>query len=912
MSEQILATKLHIPSVRPGLVPRPSLIERLNQGLHRKLTLISAPAGFGKTTLLGEWIPHSPRCVTWLSLDEGDKESMQFWTYFIHSLQRLRPDLGSNALMLLQSQAQTTSPITSILTSLINDIAGFPDSFAMVLDDYHVIDAKPVDEALAYLLKHLPPQMHLILATREDPNLPLSRLRARDQLNELRAADLRFSSAKASEFLNRVMGLGLSEEEVNSLDTRTEGWIAGLQLAALSMKGREDVHGFIKTFAGDNRYIVDYLVEEVLQRQPGPLRNFLLQTSILERLNGALCDAVTGQGGSNLLLDNLERGNLFVVPLDDKRMWFRYHHLFSDVLKAHLMEEQAEQIPGLHQRASRWYEENDFLTEAVQHALAAGDLERAANLIELTWPEMDKNRQYTRWLGWVKRLPNKTVRVRPVLCAGYAWALLDRGRLEAAKNRLGDAEKWLDISIDNQKQSGMLLSEMVVADQQAFHSLPATIASGRAYYALAVGDVPATLKYARRALDLLPEKDYHHRATPDALLALATWTDGDLESADRALEEAMDSYQMEGNILFAITGAFILADIRTTLGRLHQALDTYEEYLQLATEQAEPVIWGTADLHTGISEVRREQNDLHTTAEHLLRSRELGEKAALPRWHFRWCLAKARLKESLGDLLGALDLLDEAERRYVRGPVPDVRPISAIRARVWIRQGRLSEALGWAEDRGLSADDEITYLGEFEHIVLARSLIAQFKNDRLEATIQTGLGLLERLLETAQVGKRMGSIIEMLVLQALAYQAKEDTPHALRSLERALNLAEPEGYVRIFIDEGLPMARLLSAAAAQDILPDYTRKLLAALGEDRRSHLKEASIPALQPLTEPLSQRELEVLRLVAQGLSNQEIGERLFLAVATVKGYNRTIFNKLQVHRRTEAVARASELGLL
>ena len=913
MSTPILATKLYLPPPRPGVVLRPRLIEPLNEGLQRRLILVSAPAGFGKTTLLGEWLAGCGRPAAWLSLDEGDNDPTRFLSYLVATLRTVAAGIGEGVLGALRSPQQP--PIESTLTALLNDITAIPDDFVLVLDDYHAIDARAVDDALAFLLEHLPPRMHLVIATREDPNLPLARLRARGQLAELRAADLRFTPSEAAEFLNRAMGLNLSAEDIAVLETRTEGWIAGLQLAALSMRGREDVTGFVRAFAGDDRYIVDYLVEEVLQRQPEHIRSFLLQTSILERLSGPLCDTVTGQEEGNMLLETLERGNFFVVPLDDKRRWYRYHHLFADVLYAHLMAEHPAQVPTLHRRASEWYEQHGSAADAIRHALAAEDFGRAADLVELAVPAMRRSRQEATLLGWLKALPDELFRIRPVLNVHYAGTLLQSGQLDGVEARLRDAERWLDKTADTNERAEAPSAEMVVVDEAEFRLLPGSIAVYRAGQALALGDVPETVAYARRALDLVPEDDHFWRGAAAALLGLASWTSGDLEAAHLSYAAGMASLQKAGNISDAVGGAMTSADIRIAQGRLREAMRTYERALRLATEQGDPVMRGTADMHVGMGEIHRERNDLEAATQHLLGSEEQGEHTGFPQYRYRWRVAMARILETRVDLDGALELLDEAERLYVSDFHPNVRPIAASRARVWVAQGRLGEALGWARERGLSAQDDLGYLREFEHITLARVLLARYKSDREERSMLEATGLLERLLTAAEGGGRMGSVIEILVLQARAHEAQGDIPAALVPLERALALAEPEGYVRIFVDEGTPMARLLFEAAARGIMPDYTGRLLAAFeaeehkGEDG-SYLSPAS-PA-QPLAEPLSRRELEVLRLIAQGLSNREISERLFLAVITVKGHNRNIFRKLQVRRRTEAIARARELGLL
>src|SRR5437588_3044764 len=462
MLTSILATKLYLPRLRPNVVSRPRLLERLNAGLQRKLILISAPAGFGKTTLIREWVEGIERPIAWLSLDEGDNDPTRFLTYFVAALQTIAATLGEGVLGVLQSPQPP--PTESILTALLNEITTLPDQFVLVLDDYHVIDAKPVDMVLTYLVEHLPPQMHLVIATREDPQLPLARLRARSHLTEVRAADLRFTASEAAAFLNQVMGLSLSAEDIAALEDHTEGWIAGLQLAALSMQGHQDVPGFIRAFAGDHRYIVDYLVAEVLERQPEGVRSFLLQTAILDRLSGSLCDAVTGQEEGNARLEALERGNFFVVPLDDQRHWYRYHHLFAEVLSARLMAEQPAQVATLHRHASAWYEQHGSVADAIRHALAAEDFGRVADLVELAVPAMARSRQEATVLGWLKALPDELVHCRPVLSVDYAGALLSSGQLEGVEARLRDAERWLDTTADKTELALAPAAEMGVVD----------------------------------------------------------------------------------------------------------------------------------------------------------------------------------------------------------------------------------------------------------------------------------------------------------------------------------------------------------------------------------------------------------------------------------------------------------------
>jgi ATP/maltotriose-dependent transcriptional regulator MalT len=881
----------------------------MNEGLAMgcRLTLISASAGFGKTTLVSEWIASCDRSAAWLSLDEEDKDLARFLSYLIAALQTIKAGIGEGVLAVLQSPQPPSTE--SILTTLINEITTIPTSFILVLDDYHVVDSKPVDHALIFLIEHQPPRMHLVIATREDPHLPMARLRARSQLTELRATDLRFTPSEAAEFLNQVMGLTLSAEDIAALETRTEGWIAGLQLAALSMQGREDITSFIQAFTGSHHFVLDYLVEEVLQRQPEGIHSFLLKTAILDRLCGSLCDAVTGREDGKEMLDTLERGNLFIIPLDDQRQWYRYHPLFAEVLQARLLDEQPDQIFSLHQRASEWYEHNGSAADAIRHALAAKDFERAAILVELAVPEMRRNRQgaTVTELGWLKALPDELVHFRPVLCVDYAYALFGGGELEDVESRLRDAEWWLDTTADT--------AGMVIVDKEEFKRLPGMIALLRAAQALVRGDMPETVKNARRVLDLAPVDAHLMLGGAASQLGLAAWTRGDLETARRMTADGMVNVRLAGYISAAIGGARVLADIQIAQGRLHEAMSTYERALQWATEPGAPVQRGAADMHVGMSNLHYEHNDLKTAMQHLLTSQALGELAGLSPNPYRWCAAMARIRVAQGDLHGALVLLDQAERLYDGAFAPNVRPIATRKVRVWVAQGRLGEALGWARAQGLSVENELSYLREFDHITLARVLLARYQSDREDGSISGVVGLLERLLKAAEAGGRNGSVIEILVLQAIAYHSQGDIPTALKPLQQALMLAEPEGYVRMFLDEGSSMLQLLREASAREIMPDYTNKLLAAFEKEQLMSAGESLLPtppASQPLIEPISQRELEVLQLLKTELSGPEIAHELVISLSTVRTHTKSIYSKLNVNNRRAAVKRAEELRLI
>ncbi len=902
MSIPILFTKLYIPPPRPKIVLRSRLIERLDESLHCKLTLVSAPAGSGKSTLVSQWAAGRRRPLAWLSLDESDNDPARFLTYLIAALQTIEPEIGADVLGVLESSQ--LPPTETILTALLNEIATVQDHFVLILDDYHVIDSRPVDDALTFLLEHLPPQMHLVIASREDPHLPLARLRARGQLTELRAVDLRFTPGEAAEFLNQIMHLNLSVESIAALETRTEGWIVGLQLAALSMQGRDDIGHFIQAFTGSHRFVMDYLIEEVLQKQPEEIRRFLLQISILDRLCGSLCDAVSGQNDSKNRLDRLERSNLFIIPLDDQRQWYRYHHLFGEILQTRLLEELPGQASGLHQRASAWYEQNGFPQDAIRHALAGEDFAKAANLLELAWSSMDVSYQSAAWLCWVKMLPDRVLRSRPILNAGYAWALLDAGDLDSCETYLQNAEEWLEKPAEDR----------IVADQELFKSLPATIATARAYRSMAIGDVPGAVRNAQKALDLAPEGDQIRRIQGTALLGLAQFASGDLDAACQSYNEFQNRLRQSGDIATATGITFVLANIKLAQGRLRQAIQAYQEALHLANRQAKALPVGTADLYRGLAELFCEQGDLKAAAEHLRTAKKLGEHSALTDWQHRLYVAEARIQEAQGNLDEALHLLDEAERRYIRSPLPNIRPIAALRARVWIRQGKLPEVLDWVRDQGLHAEDAISFMREFETITLARLLIARYQQDRADRTFSEAARLLERLQKSAEDGGRIGSLIEILILQSILHQAQGDMPLALAALKRALVLAEPEGYVQLFVSEGQRMAELLIRLKDARTCAEYVQQLLAAMGTQSgfQSSVQDTAHPRPQPMPETLSEREFEVLRLLRTELSGPEIARELVVSLNTLRTHTKNIFSKLGVNNRRAAVRRGEELGLL
>ena len=768
---------------------------------------------------------------------------------------------------------------------------------------------------MVFLLRHLPVHVHLMISSRSDPLLPLARLRARGELVEVRAADLRFTPGEVATYFNDIAGLGLAAHDIEALDRRTEGWIAALQLAALSMQGRSDVSSFIAGFAGDDRYIVDYLVEEVLQRLTPQVRAFLLRTCVLARLSGPLCDAVTGEPGGSATLEELDRANLFLVPLDDTRHWYRYHHLFADMLLARLRDERPDEVTDLHRRASQWYDENGEPTQAVRHAVAAGNVERAADLIELAIPELRRNRQDATIRDWSDLVPYEVVRLRPVLAVGLVGGLMVGGESDGVEERLRDAERWLTPATE--QPAGLHSSEagMVVVDAAELPRLPGAIEMYRAALALMRGDDHGTLRHAQLAIDRTAADDDLTRGASYALRGLALWGRGDLEAAHRAYATCIEAMRRCGHLSDVLACSITLADIRITQGRLSDALRTFEEALQLPAQEPGAMLRGTADMHVGMSQIACERGDLRAATEHLLRSQELGEHTGMPQNPYRWRVSMAGIREAEGDLTAAATLLDEAQRLYTGDYSPNVRPVPAQRARLLAAQGRWAEALSWARGRGLTVDDNLTYATEFEHITLARALLSRYAIDSDSSTLDEASRLLQRLASAAVAGGRTGSVIEILVLQALARQAARDISGATARLNEALTLAEPEGYVRVFAGEGPPMASLLATVATESVNGNFARRLLDACVDAGRATSTPHEGRATGHRSEqadPLSQREIDVLRLLATDLDGPDIARRLFVSVNTMRTHTRSIYAKLGVNNRRAAVRRAAELDIL
>ncbi|MBU0491941.1 MAG: LuxR C-terminal-related transcriptional regulator, partial [Chloroflexi bacterium] len=842
----------------------------------------------------------------WLSLDQGDNDPARFWTYVIAALQHGQADIGQDAQAMLQAPLPQRPPIETVLTSLINEAATCPGTLILVLDDVHLITAPEVHDALTLLVDRLPPSLYVVLSSRADPPWPLARLRARGAIVELRTEDLRFTPAEAATFLNDVMRLGLAAGDVAALEDRTEGWIVGLQMAALSMQGRDDAAAFVRSFSGDHRFILDYLVEEVLERQPGDIQGFLLDTSILERMTAPLCDAVTGREDSRAILAHLERANLFLVALDDERCWYRYHHLFADLLRSRLEWSQPDRGPVLHRQAAEWYEQHGFMEDAVRHALQAQDFGLASRLITRTAFSLWARSDVLQPLSWMQALPRDQIYSQPVLCINLAWAFANIGQFDAIEQFLQPIERYL-------QAAGLSPEVFWPADRREHHAQPTALDERqliegrdlfiwmdvlRAFAARFQGSPNDAIALGERALARMPADNPRMRGQALFVLGHAHLLAGHAELAESTMRDAIQVNRAVGVGSAYLSMVYYLAELRVLQGRLGQAEALYREALQFVADQERPSLAGIE--HIGLGDLWRERNDLDAAARHIQEGLRLAEQGGDFAFLLNGYIARARLEQAVGHWAEARADIQQADQIARRSPASrNVALVAAWQARLGIAQGDLAAVARWVDTCGLHAGDALDFLSEFGHLTLARAFLA------LGRPAEAG-HLLARLLPAAESAGRAGRAIEIRILQARAWQAQGQAGPALAALEPALLRAEPEGYVRTFIDEGAPLVALLRLAATRGIAPGYVGRLLAALEAETRDGEQR---PAL---VEPLSERELEVLRLLPTSLSTPEMAHTLVISTYTVRSHVKSIYGKLNVHRRMDAISRAKELGLL
>jgi len=894
--DPLLATKLQVPQVRGDTLPRPRLIERVEEASTRELLLVSAPAGFGKSTVLAAWARSTRRPVAWLSLDPGDNDSSSFWRYVVAGVGRVRPDVHEQTDPLLR--VSDVAP-GAVVTVLVNELAADREAVTLVLDDYHAIESAAIHRSLGFLLEHMPPGLRLVVASRSDPPLGLASMRARGTLIELRAQDLRFTREEALELFSRS-GVTLSTTRATALAERTEGWVTGLQLAVLSLRGAPDPDGFVEGFTGSNRYVLDYLAEEVLERQPEDVRRFLLETSILDRLTAPLCETVTGRGGGQSMLDRLERANLFLVALDDERAWYRYHRLFADLLRSRLRERDPALAIELHRRAAGWYTERGLVEDAVRHALEGGDDGLAVAVVERHVDDVLGRGEGAMLRRWLEALPVELVRTRPGLSLIQAIAALNAGQLWSAESLLDDAERGLA-----QAPAAGPVEQGGPWPDGPLRSIPATIASVRASLAFARGQPEEARTLAERSYALQPG-DHGSNLSARWNLALADWMLGRTAEAERAFDGMVSEGRVRSIQHLALSAGSFRARIQRAQGRLGAALRTCREGLEAASTQGRSPMPSLGMAHIGVAEALYERDELEEALAHAMDGIELCRWLTSTQPLATGLATLAWIRQAIGDDEGARDAMEDAYRTV---PAPDVvslhNPVPAERARLLLAQGAVPAVADWAAQRGLGDTDEPTYARELEYLVLARLLVARGEPDRATR-------LLARLRAAAEAAGRTGSVIQVLAVQATAAAAAGDRAGALARLSDALALGRPEGYVRVFADEGSTMAGLLRTVlesgrrADTEVPNEYVRRLLPAF---RHAPAVAAGAPAL---VEPLTGRELEVLRMLASGRSNRRIADELVVTVDTVKKHVTHIFWKLGADNRTQAVALARDLGLI
>ena len=905
MSMALLRTKFYIPPTQPTLVRRSRLTNLINGSMARKLTVLSAPPGFGKTTLLSEWVPSSQRPVAWLWLEEADNDPSRFWSYFIAALQTLQEDLGQDSLTLLHSEGRQALSLhfEAVITTLLNSISDFPNEFALVLDDYHRINDPAIHQGLIYLIDHLPRKMHILLTSRVDPPMPLARLRASGELLELRSEDLRFTSQEAATFLNQMMDLNLTSTQVTALEARTEGWIAGLQLAAISLQRNEDAGHFIDSFTGSHRFILDYLVDEVLNRKSESVQSFLLQTSVLERLTGPLCNSLTGMNNGQEMLRQLEEANLFIIPMDIERRWYRYHHLFADLLRRRLQDLKPDQVQGLHQRACAWFEREGLLPEAIDHALAMHDFEKAAQLVESAAETQRQRGEIATLTGWVNALPPSIRHNHPALCLAYARALVDTAQNLAIEAYIEDAETGLETEGSS--------------SDRASDCLRGQVAALRAYLAMIRHQYADAIDLSRRAQQLLGEDDAQWRSFVGLILAGAYRFTNDWAAAASAYLEASELSHAVSDMVNALLALGLRGEVLEAQGDLHQAAVQFDQVLQLAREHAIPNAPVTGYALVGFGRVSYEWNDLDSAERYVQDGLECGKRANIQDLSLRGCLALARIRQARGDLDGALGALDRAEPAARLMGMAEIKDwIQALRVEVWLALGETEAAVSWAT----------SYAGDLYDTIYPSIAIALARARLVQGQPEVALELLEHALKSAEAVGRLGNAIQIRAVRASIQQTQGDRKSALSTISDALNLAAPEGYIRVFLDEGDPMRSLLSEfrrsieirsrgamPASQRTIFEYTDRLLNVFEASGTSHSSKLTTPPQQTnIADPLTERELKVLRLIAAGLSGREIADKDVVSINTVKTQVRSIYGKLGVHTREEALAAAHVLGLV
>ncbi|HYF95317.1 MAG TPA: LuxR C-terminal-related transcriptional regulator [Symbiobacteriaceae bacterium] len=863
----LLTTKLFIPAPRVRRVVRDRLLDRLEAGKHRPLTLIAAPAGSGKTTLVSDWLAACPQPAAWLSLDSSENDPASFWRHLLAAIRRVWPDFGQDVLDLFQSPGPPA--LAAVAGLIVNELAGMDGRLTLVLDDYHVITVDSVHGGLAMLLESLPPQLRVVMLTRSDPPLPLPRMRAGDQLTEIRAADLRFTPVEAAAFLRDCMRLDLPDVQVQALAARTEGWIAGLQLAALAVQGDEHPQEFVDRFTGSHRFVLDYLTDEVLGRQPPDRLQFLLDTAVLDRLCGPLCDALTGDEGGQAVLQQLDQQNLFLVPLDDRRCWYRYHHLFRDVLRARLDPGRAA---ALQLRAAGWFEQQGLAAEAIPYALAAGDTERVAHLLEAgATNELFFHGEFPSVLKYLAALPQAVI-------AGHPWLIMHQAWATALTGNTVEASRMADVAAA--KAAGLANGDLLLGEVAGIH----------AYRALLTGEFPSAVASARESLKLLPPANFGVRAMVAFTLASCSHLTGDLEEADRSYLLVVQTCRESGNISMGVSALMAQAEVLTASGRLQEAGEQLRKALRWVEEHGGRRHHLNALAFAGLGEVLREQGDLAEAERYL---QEALERGRIPYGILRAHISLARLQGARGDFAASQRSLDAAVALMSRNQLGLGAALALLACAVqWHLV--LGGAPGEVEEQLPGVDPSAAFLNEQEQIIRARLLLAQGRAPEARA-------LLSRQAATARAGGRFGNWLAASVLELHAADAAGDRAAALDLLAHALTAAEPEGYARIFLDEGPPMVRLLEACGHS-----YASRLLGGAPSPPPARAVE------QRLAEPLTDREREVLRLIAGGLTNPEIGARLYISEATVKRHVYNIFGKLEVTHRTQAVMRARELGLL